>query len=118
MACVIADHRTILRVEHAEDGQGPYWGPRDRWPDELCWQSYHRPMPRNVAPEDWHPKHGFDCQGEMRAWFPDDERRLLQRNGFRLSTYVVPTEHVIDDERQVIFNAKYAKRIADDAIPL
>jgi hypothetical protein len=95
----------IYRVEHHEDGQGPYCKHGyDFWHRQ---DARHRhPVPFDdfdLDPPSYALKFGFSSPKQLTAWFTPAELRLLRRHGFIVCVYDVPDADVIVGRSQVAF---------------
>ena len=108
----------FYRVEHPEDGRGPY-----RRPDldvDLDSQATER-----------HPLHGnldqafrwrgirfaFSDVASLCVWFNSRERRLCREAGYVMAVYAVEPEAWLEGNRQVVFDDERAVRVEVRELP-
>jgi hypothetical protein len=92
----------VYRIEHWEEGYGPYWSKRftvDVSHDHLAPKD-------DFATDAWkHPDHkfGFRSLAELYAWFDRREVRALREQGFHITVFDVPDSAVTPGRSQVAF---------------
>lgn len=92
----------VLRIEHPDNGKGPYNGPA--WPGK-----YDHNWGVNPTPMDDSPRHriktsevcGFRDLDQLHQWFTPTMLEGLQEAGFVLSEYEAINPVVL--QRQVVF---------------
>jgi hypothetical protein len=108
--------KKILRVEHPQDGVGPYHRP-DAW-DVVNWHSvdtdHPGPLNDNFEPR-WRDKStrfGFASKDQLDRWFPETDRQRLAELGYQLATYTAPAGQWAASRKQAVFHGPSAQRIA------
>lgn len=108
----------IYRIEN-NNGIGPYCGTAEtQW--VTCWKRHNdKPTPdKDGIPDEAYAGRGsarcaFTSIAKLKEWFDcQTELHNLSKIGFEVAVYEVPTHAVWHGNRQSVFDADQAKRIA------
>lgn len=114
----------IYRVEHADNGVGPYnskYAPEGMAHEHSADRAGHpSPVVDGIVEfySDIRPEYlcGLTERAAIFAWF-DGWLRTLHERGFVLATYEVPAEHVLTGRsEQVLFDRHEAALVATEAL--
>jgi hypothetical protein len=116
--------KQILRVEHAENGMGPYNQGSSPGSSPLLWYIMTRTRQDNLAmrwpkeerlisaSETWtDPRFGFESKRQLAHWFNREERHVLADANFVLGIYDVPETAIVASEVQAVFDAAQAVKV-------
>lgn len=106
----------IYRIE-GSDGLGPYWGSPilEMSTAHSRGDSHPDPMSEDI-PMMSDSFCGFPTLDQLKWWFKG-WRSMMRRMGFRLKVYEVPHKFVRIGAKQLVFQKKQAKEVADLPIP-
>lgn len=98
--------RAVYRIQHREDGSGPYFGSRAVG-SALDYSSSRHPEPQNDGIS-WKSMAsdqlcGFGSEEAVFGWFSESDLNFLHSMGFVLAVYSVAEEKIAQGKSQVLF---------------
>lgn len=108
--------REAWRIEHPEDGLGPYRF--DDGPGLNCDVTPQHPMLHYDSDRiEGDALYACDSKAQLLAWFDPQEREACHRKGYVVARYEVEPTGVLRGKAQIVFDSARARRVAVIPIP-